>query len=199
MFTGIITDVGTVKVIDKKGDWIVQIESSAILDHLVLGASVACSGICLTVISKTDRSFDVQLSSETLEKTNAQKWGVGTSLNLERALRLGDELGGHMVTGHVDGLARVLSCDQEKESLRFRFEVEGSYASYIATKGSVALDGISLTVNEVEGNVFGVNIIPYTQQHTTMGKIKVGDHMNLEIDLMARYVARRLDVQDDNL
>ena len=193
MFTGIITDVGKIETLDTRGDWIAEITASTILDGLVIGGSVACSGICLTVIEMSERSFRVQLSTETLEKTNAKRWHVGTLINLERALRMGDELGGHLVSGHVDGVARIVSRTDEKDSVRYQFQIPDAFASYIAPKGSVALDGISLTVNEVEGNIFGVNIIPHTQQETTISERKVGDLMNFEVDLIARYVGQILE------
>lgn len=192
MFTGIIADIGVIKSIKKQGDWIVGIAAPSLLADMELGASVACAGMCLTVIEILPDSFKVQLSTETVAVTTAKNWAVGTKLNLERALRMGDELGGHIVTGHVDGLAEIISITPEQESLRFSFKIPDEFASFIASKGSVSLDGISLTVNEVDGSTFGVNIIPFTQEKTTIGAMKVGDLMNFEVDLMARYVARQL-------
>ncbi len=194
MFTGIISEIGAITAIEKRGDWVMTIKgSAALLDSLSLGASVACSGVCLTVIALPAGAFTVQASAETLSKTTLGAWDVGTPVNLERALRIGDELGGHIVSGHVDGLARVVSRMAEGESVRFRFEVSVEFAPFLAPKGSVTLDGISLTVNEVEGNVFGVNIIPHTQTATTIGGRNVGDMLNFEIDVIARYVGRMLD------
>ena len=194
MFTGIIQDIGTIAVIEKAGDWVITIAASpALLGSLSLGASVACSGVCLTVIRFTDKDFTVQASGETLSKTTLGSWQTGTKINLERALRMGDELGGHMVSGHVDGIARVVSLTPDGDSLRFQFEIPAAFQSFLAPKGSITLDGISLTVNEVDGNIFGVNIIPHTQMATTLGEKKVGDTLNFEIDLIARYVGRMLD------
>jgi riboflavin synthase len=195
MFTGIIQDIGIIKVIDPSGDprLVIAPTESAIRRALTLGASVACSGVCLTVIALGEGDFTVQVSSETLSKTTAASWQVGTRLNLEPALRLGDELGGHMVSGHVDGVARLIESVPEKQSVRLTFEVPLALAPFIAPKGSVALDGISLTVNEVEGARFGVNIIPFTQTATTLGDKKIGECLNLEIDPIARYMARMLE------
>jgi len=195
MFTGIIQDVGTITSLDKQGDWIITIAAPRTLKDLLVGASVACSGVCLTVISISDTAFVVQTSQETRDKSSAGLWQVGSQLNLERALRVGDELGGHIVSGHVDGLAKVVARTPDKDSVRFVFEVPESFAHFLAPKGSVALDGISLTVNEVEGCRFGVNIIPHTQTATTLGACKVGDRLNFEIDTIARYVARMLQTQ----
>ncbi len=192
MFTGIIQNIGTVEKIETKGDWIVFLSASFPLDTLALGASIACDGICLTVVEKTDRCFLVQLSSETVSRTTARWWKTGCLVNLERSLKMGDELGGHIVAGHVDGLAKVVSIEEEKDSLRYRFELPAEFAPFLAPKGSIALDGISLTVNEVDGPVFGVNIIPHTQKETTIGQKKPGDLMNFEIDLIARYVGNML-------
>ncbi|MFA6280332.1 MAG: riboflavin synthase [Bdellovibrionales bacterium] len=194
MFTGIISEIGSITAIEKRGDWVITIAASeALLTSLSLGASVACSGVCLTVIALPAGAFTVQASAETLSKTTLGAWDVGTPVNLERALRMGDELGGHIVSGHVDGLARVVDRKAEGDSVRFRFEVPAEFAPFLAPKGSVTLDGISLTVNEVEGNEFGVNIIPHTQTATTIGGKNVGDALNFEIDVIARYVGRMLD------
>jgi len=192
MFTGIIQECGTISALDTRGDWIVTIAAPLTVKDLTIGASVACSGVCLTVISLSDTAFTVQVSTETLDKTCAKHWTVGTKLNLERALRMGDELGGHMVSGHVDGVAQVVSCTPEQDSLRFVFVVPDEFARYLAPKGSITLDGISLTVNNVDGSRFGVNIIPHTQSVTTMGSRTVGDVLNFEIDVIARYVGRML-------
>ena len=157
-----------------------------------MGASIACDGVCLTVVDKAPGWFAVDISAETLSKTNigADGWQVGQQLNLERALRVGDELGGHIVSGHVDGVARVVGARNEGDSLRLTFEAPAELARFIAPKGSVALNGTSLTVNEVDGNRFGVNLIPHTRQVTTWGGVAMGDEVNLEIDTLARYVAR---------
>lgn len=193
MFTGIITDVGEIAALDTRGDWIADITASSILPGLVIGGSVSCNGICLTVIALLDGAFRVQISTETLDKTTARRWRVGTLINLERALRMGDELGGHLVSGHVDGVVRVAERHDEKDSIRFRFHIPEAFTPYVAPKGSIALDGISLTINEVEGDIFGVNIIPHTQEETTICERKVGDILNFEIDLFARYVGQILE------
>lgn len=192
MFTGIINEIGTIEKIDKKGDWIVHVSASFHLGDLVIGTSVACDGICLTVIDKTSKCFVVQLSTETVQKTTARWWQTGTLVNIERSLRMGDEMAGHIVAGHVDGVLKIVSREEEKDSIRYRFEIPADYAFYLAPKSSIALDGISLTVNEVEGQVFGVNIIPHTQKETTIGEKQAGDLMNFEIDLIARYVGNML-------
>lgn len=193
MFTGIVSDVGQVRHIEKRGDTHVVIATKYDVDAVDIGASIACSGICLTVVDKgnaADRWFVATASGETLSRTTLGDWKVGDPVNLERAMRVGDELGGHIVTGHVDGVAEVKSVLPEGESLRVIFEAPAAVARFIAAKGSVALDGISLTVNSVEGTRFGVNIIPHTASVTTFGRLKPGVRVNLEVDLMARYVAR---------
>lgn len=192
MFTGIITDLGTVNSVTGAGDRRLEIQTKFDLTSVPIGASIACNGICLTVIETGADWFAVQASEETLSKTSARDWAAGRRLNLERALRLGDELGGHIVSGHVDGVATIVSIQPENESLRFTFEVPADLAKFVAPKGSVALDGVSLTVNEVEGARFGVNIIPHTQTETTFGHYQPGDPVNMEIDMLARYVARLL-------
>lgn len=193
MFTGIVTDVGQVRHIEKRGDTHVVIGTNYDVSAIEIGASIACSGACLTVVDKgsaKDRWFAVTASAETLSKTNLGNWKVGDAVNLERPMRVGDELGGHIVTGHIDGAAEVVSVKPEGESTRIVFQAPAELARFIAPKGSVALDGVSLTVNEVDGARFGVNIIPHTQKVTTFGKLKPGMKANLEVDLMARYVAR---------
>lgn len=193
MFTGMITDVGKVRHIEKRGDTHIVIATHYDVDAIDLGASIACSGPCLTVVDKgsaNDRWFAVTASAETLACTNVGGWKVGTPVNLERALRVGDELGGHIVTGHIDGVATLKDKKPEGESIRMLFEAPATLARFIAPKGSVALDGVSLTVNDVEGARFGVNIIPHTARVTNFGKLKPGGQVNLEADLMARYVAR---------
>ncbi len=195
MFTGIIQSIGTIAAIDRKGDWTMRVASDLPLDAVALGASIACSGICLTVIAKDENKFTAQLSAETLSKTTAAGWDVGTRLNLERALRLGDELGGHIVSGHVDAVASVIDRQPDGDSLRFLFEAPAAFAKFLAPKGSVTLDGVSLTVNAVDGARFGVNIIPHTQTATTLGDRRAGDAVNFEIDVIARYVERMMPLR----
>tara|TARA_R110000868_G_scaffold29889_9_gene111058 strand:+ start:20515 stop:21102 length:588 start_codon:yes stop_codon:yes gene_type:complete len=192
MFTGIVTDLGKVRKIEKAGDTRIEIETSYDMDDVEIGASIACSGPCLTVVEKGQGWFAVEASAETLDKTGVGDWVVGTPVNLERAMRIGDELGGHIVSGHVDAVATIVEMSPEGDSMRFTFEAPEAFAKYIAPKGSVSLDGVSLTVNEVRGNRFGVNIISHTQGATTFGGRKVGDRINMEIDTIARYVARIL-------
>ncbi len=193
MFTGIVTDIGQVRQIEKRGDTHIVIGTHYDMDKLPMGGSVACSGACLTVIDKgsnADRWFAVTASAETLSKTTIGTWKVGSPVNLELPLRVGDELGGHIVSGHVDGLAELIRMVPEGESTRMTFGAPKALSRYIAEKGSVALDGISLTVNEVEDVRFGINIIPHTLKVTTFGHLKPGMKGNLEIDTIARYVAR---------
>jgi riboflavin synthase len=194
MFTGIITDVGRVRALERRGDLRARIGTAYDADGIDIGASIACDGVCLTVVDSgvdSDGSwFDVDVSGETVSKTTLDGWTEGRAINLERALRVGDELGGHIVSGHVDGVARIVSVRDEGDSRRFVFEAPAALARFVAPKGSVALDGTSLTVNEVEGARFGVNIIPHTQEVTTWGCAAEGDRVNLEIDTLARYVAR---------
>ena len=197
MFTGLIQDIGKVRSIDKDGDWriVIGVTSNGGMDMArhELGASIACSGCCLTVVEKGSDWFSVDVSAESLSKTIINDWEEGARINLEPSLRLGDELGGHIVSGHVDGLAEVIDIKEDNDSWRLKIKVPQALSQYIASKGSVALDGISLTVNEVDGDVFGVNIIPHTWEHTTLSDRKVGDRLNLEIDMLARYVARMLN------
>lgn len=195
MFTGIITDIGTVRSVEKNGDWRIVIETHLNLGATPIGASIACSGCCLTVVEKGDDWFAVDVSAESLSKTIIKNWQQGTRVNLEPSLKMGDEIGGHVVSGHVDGLAQLMSVKEEGDSYRLKIEAPDDLAGFIAPKGSVALDGISLTVNEVEGNVFGVNIIPHTWEQTTLSQRSPGDAINIEIDMMARYVARMLEVK----
>jgi riboflavin synthase len=193
MFTGIITDVGQVRRIEKRGDTHIVIATHYDVGGIDIGASIACSGVCLTVAEKgsaDDRWFAVTASAETLAKTTIGDWAPGAPVNLERPMRLGDELGGHIVSGHVDGVAKIIDATQEGESQRIRFDAPPELARFIAPKGSVALDGVSLTVNEVDGVRFGVNIIPHTLKVTTFGRAKPGGTVNLEVDLLARYIAR---------
>jgi len=196
MFTGIITDVGEVLDVERSGDTRLRIACGYDPDTIDLGASIACSGVCLTVIATGSDPrpwFDVQVSAETLALTTAVSWVPGTRLNLERALRVGDELGGHIVSGHVDGMAEIVATRDEGDSTRYSFRAPDKLARFIAPKGSVALDGTSLTVNEVDGVIFGVNLIPHTKEVTTWGGLRAGDRVNLEIDTLARYVARLQD------
>jgi riboflavin synthase len=192
MFSGIITDLGRVRRL-RRGDLLdLTIATAFDTSAIPLGASIACSGACLTVVAVEPGEFSVQVSAETLACTTLGRWEVGTPVNLERSLKLGDEFGGHLVLGHVDGLARIVERRSEAESVRFVVEVPIGLAPFIAPKGSVALDGVSLTVNELAEDQFGVNIIPHTLSCTTFGQAQPGQQMNLEIDLIARYVARLL-------
>lgn len=193
MFTGIVTDVGTVRAVSTRGDTRFEIETRYDTRQIELGASIACSGPCLTVVEKGNNWFAVEASAETLSRTTLGEWTKGTRVNLERALKVGDELGGHIVSGHVDGVARVLDTQSEGDSVRFEFEAPAVLKSFIAPKGSIALDGVSLTVNAVNDSRFGVNIISHTRACTTFGERKPGDRINLEIDMLARYVGRLLD------
>lgn len=190
MFSGIITDVGTVRAVERQGDTKLTIGTSYDATAVAIGASIAHSGVCLTVIDRGTDWFVVQASTETLTVTTLGSWVPGTRVNLERSLRMGDEIGGHLVSGHVDGVGTVTAIRPEGESIRFVFEAPERLAKYIASKGSIAIDGVSLTVNEVDGNRFGVNIIPHTQQATTFHTYREGTRVNLEIDMLARYVAR---------
>lgn len=192
MFTGIVTDLGEVLEIRDQGDRWFRVRTAFEASDISLGSSVACSGVCLTVIDNGNDWFAVTASAETLSRTTMKTWDVGTRINLERALRLGDELGGHLVSGHVDDTAMVAAIENDGASKRFRFRVADRFERFLASKGSVAIDGISLTVNEVEGCTFGVNIIPHTLAVTTLGSSRVGTLVNLEVDLLARYVARQL-------
>src|SRR5579864_2281101 len=196
MFSGIITDVGRVRRLLRGAGaeggleaTIATVYDSALIP---LGASIACSGVCLTVVAVEPGAFSVQASAETLACSTLGDWVVGTRVNLERALRLGDELGGHLVLGHVDGVARLINRRTDGDSVRFVVEAPAPLMPYLASKGSIAVDGVSLTVNEIQDNRFGVNLIPYTLAHTTLGDAPPGRRLNLEIDPIARYVARLL-------
>jgi len=196
MFTGIITDIGKVLELEQRGDLRARIGTGYDIGGIDIGASIACNGVCLTVIAlgqSPQNWFDVEISAETVGATNVAGWAVGGRLNLERALKVGDELGGHIVSGHVDGVAEVIAMKDEGDSTRVTFRAPEDLARFIAPKGSVALNGTSLTVNEVDGVDFGINFIPHTKVATTWGDAAVGDHINLEIDTMARYVARLRD------
>jgi riboflavin synthase len=193
MFTGIVTNQGEVRRLTKAGDLKARIATGYDTGGIEIGASIACDGVCLTVTGLGEDWFEVDISAETVSKTNVSGWAEGQRLNLERALRLGDELGGHIVSGHVDGVADVIAMADEGDSTRITFRAPDALARFIAPKGSVALNGTSLTVNEVEGATFGVNLIPHTKAVTTWGTTAVGDRVNLEIDTLARYVARLQD------
>ncbi len=198
MFTGIVTDIGEIVSVDpggKEGDRRFVIATKHDMTPIAIGASIACSGCCLTVIEKGAGRFAVEVSAESLDKTHLGDWTVGSRLNLELSLKLGDELGGHLVYGHVDGVGKIASMTPEGGSVRFVFEAPTEVARFVAAKGSIAIDGISLTVNEVDGNRFGVNVISHTQGVTTLGQARVGQRVNLEVDMLARYVARLLEHQ----
>jgi len=193
MFTGIITDLGEVREIEARGDLRARIGTAYDMAGVDMGASIACDGVCLTVVDKGDDCFDVDISAETVSKTNVGGWAAGRRVNLERALRVGDELGGHIVSGHVDGVAEIVAMRDEGDSTRVTLRAPDDLARFIAPKGSVALNGTSLTVNEVDGHDFGINFIPHTKSVTTWGDAALGDPVNLEIDTLARYVARLQD------
>ena len=200
MFTGIITDVGRIEAVEARGDLRVRIACGYDLAGVDLGASIACSGVCLTVVDKGEGWFAVDVSAETQSRTAPGLWAEGAALNLERALKVGDELGGHIVTGHVDGVGEVAAVEPVGDSLRVGLVAAPALARYIAAKGSIALDGVSLTVNEVEaladgGVAFSVNIIPHTAAQTSFGALAPGRRVNIEIDILARYLGRMIDTQ----
>ena len=195
MFTGIITDVGTVRSIVKTGDTRIEITTRFDTGSIDIGASICCSGACMTVVEKRDDWFAVEASAETLSKTVLGAWAEGTRVNLERALKAGDEMGGHVVSGHVDGTAEITGLENEGDSLRVSFKIVDELKCFIAPKGSVTLNGVSLTVNEVDDDTFGVNLIAHTQVGTTLGNFSLGDVVNVEIDMLARYVARLLEIE----
>ena len=193
MFTGIIRDIGEVIALDKKdGHWRIEIKCNLDLAQADIGASIACSGCCLTVVEKTQDSFTVDVSLETLDKTGIGSWDIGTKVNLEPSLKIGDELGGHLVSGHVDAQGHIDSIEKAGDSWKVTISVPDEFAKYMAPKGSVTVDGISLTINAVAGNSFDVNIIPHTWEVTTLGGRTAGEHVNIEIDQIARYVDRLL-------
>ncbi|WP_170419313.1 riboflavin synthase [Ruegeria arenilitoris] len=194
MFTGIVTDIGTIIELEQQGDLRARIRTGYETSGIDIGASIASDGVCLTVIALGDDWYDVQISAETVSKTNLDGWKVGSRVNLERALKVGDELGGHIVSGHVDGVAEIVAMAEEGDSTRVTLRAPNDLARFIAPKGSVALNGTSLTVNDVDGCDFGINFIPHTKEVTTWGAAKVGDRVNLEIDTLARYVARLAEV-----
>src|SRR3954469_9600002 len=195
MFTGIITDIGRVVAAEERGDLRLRIACGYDMASVDLGASIACSGVCLTAVDKGEDWFAVDVSHETLARTAPGLWAEGARLNLERSLRLGEELGGHIVTGHVDGVGEVVSAEPSGDSTRIVIAAPEALAPYIAGKGSIALDGASLTVNEVEGARFGINIIPHTAQQTTLGDLAPGRRVNIEIDILARYIGRMLEMR----
>jgi riboflavin synthase len=194
MFTGIVTDIGTIRSAEQRGDLRLIIGCHFDMGTVAIGASIACSGVCLTVVDKGPDWFAVDLSAETVSRTAQGAWGEGRALNLERALKIGDELGGHIVTGHVDGIGEVAAIAIEGDSHRVTIRVPADLAPYVAPKGSITVDGVSLTVNTVTdgpgGTTFGLNIIPHTWSVTTFGALTVGQPVNLEIDVLARYLHR---------
>lgn len=198
MFTGIVTDIGEIRSVERSGDTRLEIACDYDTASIDIGASIACSGACLTVV-ETGRDaagrgwFAVEASRETLDCTTLGTWKEGTKINLERALKVGDELGGHIVSGHVDGVGEVVARESEGDSERFVFRLPSDLARFVAEKGSITLDGTSLTVNRVDGDTFGVNIIPHTQEVTTWGAARPGQKVNVEIDMLARYVARLVE------
>jgi riboflavin synthase len=193
MFTGIVTDLGRVRSLVPGGATRIVLETGYDTETIAHGASIACNGCCLSVVDKGPGWFAVDASAETLDCTTLGSWSPGTPVNLERPLKLGDELGGHLVLGHVDGVGEVVDRRPDGDSLRFSFRSPDALARFVAPKGSVALDGVSLTINEVQGSRFGVNIIPVTRRETNFDSLKIGDRVNLEIDLMARYLARLVE------
>jgi riboflavin synthase len=195
MFTGIITDIGRIAAAEERGDLRLRIACGYDMANVDLGASIACSGVCLTVVDKGPDWFAVDVSRETLSRTAPGLWAEGARLNLERSLRLGDELGGHIVTGHVDGLGEVVAAEPVGDSVMIAIAAPDALAPYIAAKGSIAVDGASLTVNEVEGGRFTVNVIPHTAQQTTLDGLAPGRRVNLEIDILARYIGRMLELR----
>jgi len=196
VFTGIISHIGTVSALEKSDAGVhLTMRVDFDLSDVELGASISHAGVCLTVVDKAAGTYRLDVSNETLAVTNLREWTVGSRVNIERALKIGDELGGHIVSGHIDGMARLLSVTPDGDSFRLRFEAPAPLHRFIAPKGSVALDGISLTVNEVEGQVFGVNIIPHTWSHTTLSQVAEGGFVNLEVDRLARYAARWFETE----
>ncbi len=199
MFTGLVSDVGVVRKAEQRGDLRLEIGTSYPLGEIPLGASIACSGVCLTVVDKGDDWFAVDVSAETVSRTAGALWREGARLNLERALRMGDELGGHLVTGHVDAVGEVLESRDDGDSTRLMVAVPASLAPLVAAKGSITLDGVSLTVNQADDGLdepttnFSVNIIPHTAAHSTLGEITPGRQLNVEIDVIARYLQRLID------
>lgn len=195
MFTGIITNVGKIAALEKSGDTKIKITTAFDTSKIDIGASIACSGVCLTVTDKGADWFAAEASDETLSVTNLRDWKVGSTVNLERALKIGDELGGHIVTGHVDAVISVKSLETIGDSTKVIFSLPAAYAAFVASKGSVTLDGISLTVNAVGDDFFSVNIISHTKANTAFDHLSVGQLINMEIDVLARYVARMNEVK----
>ena len=195
MFTGIITDVGRIVAAEQRGDLRLRIGCGYDMGSVDLGASIACSGVCLTVVDKGEDWFDVDLSAETVSRSAPGMWDEGRRLNLERSLKLGDELGGHIVTGHVDGVGEVVEADPVGDSTRVVVAAPAELARYIAAKGSIAVDGVSLTVNAVDGARFELNIIPHTARQTNFADLRVNQKLNLEIDILARYIGRMLELR----
>ncbi|HSQ99468.1 MAG TPA: riboflavin synthase [Sphingomicrobium sp.] len=197
MFTGIVTDIGTVRRTEQRGDLRLEIASGYDMDTVDIGASIACSGACLTVVDKGEDWFAVDVSGETLSKTASDHWSEGARLNLERSLRIGDEIGGHIVTGHVDAVGEIVGACPEGDSMRLGISVPRALGPMIAAKGSVALDGVSMTINDVRDaedgfTHFSVNIIPHTAKHTTLGQLSPGRQLNVEVDVLARYIDRMI-------
>lgn len=200
MFTGIITDVGSIRTSEQRGDLRLVISCSYDMDTVAIGASIACSGVCLTVVDKGDGWFAIDASAETVSRTAVGMWEQGTRLNLERALKVGDELGGHIVTGHVDGVGQIVASETIGDSWKVTVAAPSSLAAYIAAKGSITVDGVSLTVNDIADQADGtayfmLNIIPHTAQMTTLDTLDVGRQVNLEIDVLARYLKRMEDIR----
>ena len=197
MFTGIVTDIGRVRSVDRRsgGDAVLTVETGGEASTLAIGASIACSGVCLTAVEAAPDAFAVQVSAETRARTTAGRWRPGAPLNLERALALGDELGGHLVTGHVDGTTEILTMAPADESIAAEFALPAWLAPYVAPKGAITLDGVSLTVNDVLDDRFTVNLIPHTRKATVFGRAEPGHVVNVEIDVLARYVARALEAR----
>lgn len=203
MFTGIITDIGTIVATEQRGDLHVRVACSYDTGSIDIGASIACSGACMTVVELGPDWFAVDISGESVSRTAADRWVTGRKLNLERSLKLGDELGGHIVTGHVDGVGTVASIGTEGDSKRFEIRAPAELAPYLAEKGSITVDGVSLTVNTITdqpdgSTLFGLNIIPHTAAVTTIGLLEVGDSVNLEIDVLARYLRRMEQLRASN-
>jgi riboflavin synthase len=200
MFTGIITDIGTIRSAEQRGDLRLVIDCSYDMESVAIGASIACSGVCLTVVDKADGWFAVDASAETVSRTASGMWSEGTRLNLERALKVGDELGGHIVTGHVDGVGQIVASETIGDSWKVTVAASAALAPYIAAKGSITVDGVSLTVNEVVDQADGtahfmLNIIPHTADMTTLDNLATGRQVNLEIDVLARYLKRMEDIR----
>jgi len=193
MFSGIVSDVGRVRSVESRGDTRIVVATAYDTATIAIGASICCSGACLTVVATGGGWFAVDVSAETLARTTLGDWQPGTPVNLERSLRVGDEVGGHFVLGHVDGVSELRAAAEEGDSRRLVFSIPDGLDRLIAVKGSIALDGVSLTVNEVTGESFGVNIVPHTRQATTLGEARPGRFVNLEVDTIARYLARQME------